>query len=263
MEQKKPRVAFFDFSCCEGCQLTVLQMEEELLAILDLVEIVTWREVMTGESDVYDIAFCEGSIASNRDMERIKKIRQTAATLVALGSCASIGCHNALKNRRSERENLDLVYGKGVEFDTIPARPIAAVVRADYRIHGCPVSLPEFRTVFKYILSKRQYDPPNQPVCVECKLRDNLCVYERGLICLGPVTRCGCNAICTTYGDACQGCRGLMESANIKAAVKVLTGEKLHAIMDQVAKKFNLTEMEIREKFAVYNDWPGGLLQGV
>jgi coenzyme F420-reducing hydrogenase gamma subunit len=91
---------------------------------------------------------------------------------------------------------------------------------------------------------------------VECKLNDNLCVYEKGIVCLGPVTRCGCNAICTAYGDPCHGCRGLIDEANLKAAVKVLRAEKLHSIMAAAAQKHQLSEEEIRAKFAVYNNWP-------
>jgi sulfhydrogenase subunit delta len=254
----KPQVAFFDFACCEGCQLTVLQLEEKLLEILKHVEIVTWREVMTGESEEYDIAFCEGSITRNEDIDRIKRIRDTAKTLVSLGACASIGCHNALKNTRPMEEMLKVVYGsEWRHFDTIPARPITAVVPVDYQIQGCPVSLPEFLTVFKHILTGQTYHPPNQPVCVECKLNDHLCVYEKGIVCLGPVTRCGCNAICTAYGDPCQGCRGFIDQANLGATGMALSRERLHCIMDAVAKKNLLTEEQIQERFSIYNNWPG------
>lgn len=253
----KPRVAFFDFACCEGCQLTVLQLEERLLEILRHVEIVTWREVMTGESQEYDIAFCEGSITRNEDVDRIKRIRETAKTLVSLGACATIGCHNALKNTRPMEEMLDVVYGsERRNFDTMRARPITAVVSVDYQIQGCPVSLPEFLTVLKHILTGQTYHPPNQPVCVECKLNDYVCVYEKGIVCLGPLTRCGCNAICTAYGDPCQGCRGFMDQANLRAASMVLSRKQLHAIMDAVAKRNPLAAEEIRDKFSVYNNWP-------
>jgi len=256
-KSEKPRVAFFDFACCEGCQLTVLQLEENLLEIMEHVEIVTWREVMTGESPKYDIAFCEGSITRHEDIDRIKQIRETADILVSLGACASIGCHNALKNVRPMEKMLNAVYGRDSRyFDTIPARPITAVVAVDYQIQGCPVSLPEFLTVFKHVLTGQKYHPPNQPVCVECKLNDYVCVYEKGIVCLGPLTRCGCNAICTAYGDPCQGCRGFMDRANLKATSTVLSRKPLHAIMDEVAKKNPFTAEEIRDKFSIYNNWP-------
>ena len=250
-------MAFFDFACCEGCQLTVLQLEEKLLEIVKHVDVVTWREVMTDESQEYDIAFCEGSITREEDIDRIKRIREKAKTLVSLGACASIGCHNALKNTRSMDEMLKVVYGaEWRNFNTIPARPITAVVPVDYQVQGCPVSLPEFLVVFKHVLTGQTYYPPNQPVCVECKLNDYVCVYEKGLVCLGPVTRCGCNAICTAYGDPCQGCRGFMDQANLKATSTVLAREGLHTIMAAVAGKDPLTAEEIRERFLTYNNWP-------
>jgi coenzyme F420-reducing hydrogenase gamma subunit len=255
--QSKPRIAFFDFACCEGCQLSVLELEATLLELLEHVEVVAWREVMSTAGDDYDIAFCEGSITRQQDVDRIKQIRATADVVVSLGACASIGCHNALKNKWPMTEALELVYGPDAHyFDTIAARPVTAVVTVDYQVQGCPVSRPEFETVFKHILTGQDYEPPNQPVCVECKLNDNLCVYEKGMVCLGPVTRCGCNAICTTFGDACQGCRGLIDDANLEAAVTVLTAERLHSIMAAVAQKFEFSEEEIRTKFSLYNNWP-------
>jgi len=234
----------------------VLQLEEKLFDILEHVEIVAWREAMTGAAERFDIAFCEGSITRQQDVVRINRIRSNSRVLVSLGACASIGCHNALKNHLSSRELLDQVYGPQMELDTIPARPVTAVVNVDYQVQGCPASLGEFATVFKHILTGKEYLPPNQPVCVECKLNDNLCVYEKGIICLGPVTRCGCNAICTQYGDPCHGCRGLIDGANLEATVRVLTGEKLHRIMKDVVEKHRLGRDEIRDKFAVYNNWP-------
>jgi len=255
--QQKPRIAFFDFACCEGCQLTVLRMNQKLFDVMSHMDVVTWREVMTGESTDYDIAFCEGSISSHADIERIKNIRRTAEILVSLGTCASIGCHNALKNHWSPDQMRKMVYGNPDHPpDVISPRPVTALVPVEYRILGCPVSIPELITVFKHILTGQEYRPPNEPVCVECKLNDNLCVFEKGLVCLGPVTRCGCNAVCTTYGDACRGCRGLVDEANLKAAVKVLTDQQLHDIMGRVVQKHRLSEEEIRLKFAVYNNWP-------
>ncbi|MGC9317573.1 MAG: NADH:ubiquinone oxidoreductase [Armatimonadota bacterium] len=260
----KPQVAFFDFACCEGCQLSVLQLEERLLEILEHVDVVTWREAMSEDSNEYDIAFCEGSITRDEDIERIRRIRAQADILVTLGSCASGGCHNDLKNQWSMEEMLDLVYGdKGAGFDTIPSRPISAVVDVDYQAFGCPVSLPEFVTVVKRILTGQRYEPPNQPVCVECKRNDYLCVLERGQVCLGPVTRCGCDAICTAYGDSCQGCRGLMDAANVGAMLKALTREQAHSILRAVVERHQFSEEEILTKVRVYNNWPELTLEEV
>ena len=206
---RKMRTAFFDFACCEGCQLTVLELlQNNLDNFLRYFEPVNWRETSSEKSDDYEVAFCEGSITRTEDFARIEAIRAQATILVTLGTCASIGCHNALKNRWPMTEVLEMVYGSdGSHFDTIPARPVSAVVPVEYQIFGCPVSMPELREVLACIVAGKSYRPIDRPVCVECKLNDNLCVYEKGYICLGPVTRCGCNAICTTFGD-CRDYRG-------------------------------------------------------
>lgn len=254
---KKKRIAFFDFACCEGCQLAVLELEETLLDLLSHTEIAAWREVMTGDEPPYDVAFCEGSIASQADEDRLRRIRESTGTLVALGSCAAIGCHNALRNRMATRDALAEVYGEAAaHIDSVAARPISAVVATDYCILGCPVSLPEFTAAFKAILTDQPYRPSNAPVCVECKLNDTLCVYETGRVCLGPLTRCGCGAICTRYGDACHGCRGLVDEANLTAMPRVFSRRRLHAIMQAVAGRHPLDEDQIRRLWAVYNNFP-------
>jgi sulfhydrogenase subunit delta len=236
--------------------LTVLQLEDKLLDLLGHVDVVEWREAMSGTADTYDIAFCEGSITRQKDVERIRKIRETADIVVALGTCAAIGCHNALKNRWPMEKVVSVVYGPEagqVHRDTLPARPVAAVVRTDYQVLGCPASLPEIDRVIKCILTGQEYPLPNQPVCVECKLNDTLCVLEKGMVCLGPVTRCGCDAICTRYGNPCQGCRGLMDQANLSAALKVLTAEKRHPIMDAVARRYHVDPEMVKSWFTLYN----------
>lgn len=256
-QNRKPRIAFFDFACCEGCQLTVLRMNDMLFDLMGHVDVAAWREVMTGESADYDIAFCEGSIMQEQDIDRIERIRKTAEILVSLGTCAGIGCHNALKNHWSPDRLREMVYGDPSHPEgVIAARPVTAVVPVDYQVLGCPASMPELVAVFKHILTGREYRPSNEPVCVECKLKDNLCVLEKGRVCMGPVTRCGCNAICTTYGDACRGCRGLLDEANLKAAVTVLTADQLHGIMMRAVRMHRLSEEAVRLKFAVYNNWP-------
>ena len=251
--EEKPKIAFFDFACCEGCQLSVLQMDE-CLDLLQQIEVVNWREVSSERRQDYEIAFCEGSITTEHDMERIRKVRDQAQILVSLGACASIGCRNALKNRYPMEESLKLVYGDKADcFETLPAQPVTAVVDVDYQIQGCPAGVPEIATVFKKILTGQDHTPSNDPVCVECKRKDNLCVYEKGLICLGPITRCGCDAICTTFGDGCQGCRGLIDDANINAASRVLTAKNLHPIMARVVQEHQLSKQEVLNKVAVYN----------
>ena len=254
---RKKRVGFFDFACCEGCQLAVLELEDTLLELFSHVEIAAWREVATGDEPPYDVAFCEGSIGSRADEERLRRIRRDADVLVALGTCAAIGCHNSLRNRLDTRQALEEVYGEGASaMDVTAARPVSAVVDADHLVLGCPVSLPEFTAVFKAVLTGQPYRPSNDPVCVECKLNDILCVYETGRVCLGPLTRCGCNAVCTRFGDVCHGCRGLVDEANLLGMRRVFERDRLHGIMRAVAAAHPMGEERIAGLFSKYNPSP-------
>lgn len=219
----KTRVAFFSFTSCEGCQLTVLALEEQLFDLVNLVDIVTFREAMSEKSDEYDLAFVEGSITRNSEIEQVKKIRDTAKIVVALGACATIGGINCLKNHYEMDAVKKIVYGNMANnFDTIPARPIAAVIKIDYTIHGCPIDKDEFVEVVKAILQERKPRIPGYPVCVECQMKENVCLFEKGMICLGPVTRAGCKAICPTYNDGCVGCRGLIDDPNMSSHKNLL-----------------------------------------
>jgi sulfhydrogenase subunit delta len=221
--KRKPRAAIFDFTCCEGCQLTVLSMGEPLLELLKHVELVMWREAMSEKSDEFEIAIVEGSIARDSDVPRLNWIRERAETLIALGSCATLGGVQGLGNKLEREALLRLAYGdKAERFEAGEVRPLSAEVEVDIAIHGCPINGDEFLAVMKHVLLGRPYRPANEAVCYECKLNGYECVYDRGEICLGPVTRCGCNAICISRGHRCFGCRGLVDDPNLQAAREVL-----------------------------------------
>ncbi len=231
----KPQIAFFDFTSCEGCQLNKLNLENHLLEILEHVDIVEFREAMDDKADAYDIAFIEGSISTPSCVERIHDIRRRAKILVALGSCASIGGINAMKNLQLIEDVRETVYGEDKYlFPTLPAMPVSAIVKVDYEIHGCPMSIPEFLVVFNALVMGKIPITPDSPVCVECKLRENECLYDRGMVCLGPITRSGCDAICPSFGQFCTGCRGLVPNANKNAMLDILTD---HGLSLQEAEK--------------------------
>ncbi|MDR4506976.1 MAG: hypothetical protein MRJ65_01850 [Candidatus Brocadiaceae bacterium] len=220
----KPKVAFFSFTCCEGCQLIVLTLEEQLLELVQLIDIVSFREAMDKISDDYDIAFVEGSISRTSEIEKIKTIRDKAKVIIALGACATIGGINCLKNQYTMDEVKGIVYGDMADrFDTIPARPVEAVIPVDYTIHGCPIDKEEFIEITKALLQKKKPPVPKYPVCVECQMKENVCLFEKGEVCMGPVTRAGCKAICPTYNDGCVGCRGLIDDPNLSSHKNLLT----------------------------------------
>lgn len=220
----KPRIAFFDFAGCEGDQLQIANLEETLLDLLEHVEVVAFREVHTGESAPYDVAYVEGSITRPEDEDRIKEIRKNAGALVAFGACAHIGGVNCMKNFFAEPIYRKEVYGDQWRwFNTYPARPISAVVEVDAFIPGCPVDRAETVRVTKELLLGKKPWLPDYPVCVECKMAGNVCRYELGRPCLGIITRAGCGACCVTEGAMCWGCRGLAPYANVEAARYVMS----------------------------------------
>jgi coenzyme F420-reducing hydrogenase gamma subunit len=220
----KPKVAFFDFACCEGCQLTVVDTLQTHLELVEAVEIVQWREAMTEKGEDYQIAFIEGSCTRPEDEERLKQIRAQADIVVALGACAHIAGVNALKNIQPSPQNVrEYVYGDKWEwYDSYPARPIEAVIEVDAVIPGCPIDRTEFLNVVKLVLLGKKPTIPDYPMCVECKLKENVCIFDKGGFCLGPITRAGCNAIYPTYGVGCLGCRGLISNPNENAMKDVL-----------------------------------------
>jgi sulfhydrogenase subunit delta len=240
----KAKVAFFEFTCCEGCQLDALNLTgEELLDLLNSVEIVNFREAISDRREDYDIAFIEGSISRESEIPRLQKIREQAKVLVAFGACAAIGGVNCLKNTMPMDKAMEIVYGKDAKYyDTIPARPVSAVVKVDATIYGCPMQTQEFLKVVKALLLGKKPEIPAYPVCTDCKMAGNVCIFELGKFCLGPVTRAGCGAICVTGGRKCWGCRGLVDEPNIDS-------EK------QVLEKYGLTPEQVVEKFRIYNTY--------
>ena len=235
----KPRISFHDFTSCEGCQLQVLNCEDELLDILSTVDIVQFREAIDDRQWECDIAFVEGSFSRNSDRARLEKIRANAKVVVAIGACACTGGLNVLKNYRGIQQSMKTVYGDKAElYETAPVQPIDQIIKVDYKIHGCPMPKQEFLEVVKSLLAGRKPRIPDYPVCVECKLRENVCLYHKGQYCMGVVARAGCNAWCPSYGGRCYACRGLISDPNNQAAKDVLAEFGLS--LDQVLAEFRL-----------------------
>jgi len=219
----KPKVGFFEFTSCEGCQLTVVDTLQDHPELLDAIEITEFREAMSEKGDTFDIIFIEGSCTRPSDEAKIKALRERANIVVALGACAHIGGVNAIRNTMPLPEVREYVYGDKAEwFETYPARPIDAVIEVDAVIPGCPIDKDEFALAVTHLLQGRMPNLPDYPMCTECKLSGNVCLYQRGKTCLGPITRAGCKAICPAYGYACEGCRGLVPSPNLESIREVL-----------------------------------------
>jgi sulfhydrogenase subunit delta len=235
----KPRVGIFSFTCCEGCGLAVIECENELLDVLNLIDLVEWREGLSEKAEEIDIALVEGSISTHADVRKLQAIRERAKVLVAIGACAATGGLNALKNRYGMAEVKKMVYGQaGEAFDTIPARPLSAVVPVDLTLPGCPIDATEFLSTVRDVALGKTPRLPTYPICVECKKKENVCVFFKGMFCMGPVTRAGCGAICPTYGDGCEGCRGYVENPNENAHKETLAEYGLS--VDEVLKHFDM-----------------------
>jgi coenzyme F420-reducing hydrogenase gamma subunit len=208
-------VAFFELTSCEGCQLQVLNNEATLPDFLSLFEIVRFREIMTGGSDDYAIAFIEGSVTRADEIERLQSVRDRAAMLVAFGSCACFGGINQLKNRfRDQDRVIKTVYG-GHTVETFEACPLEDFVRVDLKIYGCPVKKEELERIVTELVLGIEVKHPRYPVCMECTAAENICLFDLGEACLGPVTRAGCDAWCPANRRGCWGCRGPSEGANL------------------------------------------------
>jgi coenzyme F420-reducing hydrogenase gamma subunit len=239
----KPRVAIFDFACCEGCQLQIVNLEEEILNLIDVVDVVEWREAMSEQSHDYDIAIIEGSITREEDAKRLEVIRSRAKILIALGACATIGGVNKMKNNFDLNEVRQCVYGKDGQMphlNTFNTKAVDEVVAVDVKIHGCPINGAEFAQIIRSLLVGKAPFVPDYPVCVECKARETICRYEYNEICLGPITRAGCNAPCPTAGWRCFGCRGLVDNPNVDAAKEVMD-------------TYGLTVDDLKQKMVLFN----------
>jgi sulfhydrogenase subunit delta len=243
----KPRVAIFDFSCCEGCQLQIINLEEELLDLIGAFEMVEWREGMSEQSREYDIAIIEGSITRQEDEERLQIIRSRAKILVALGACATIGGVNKLKNNFDLNEVKEFVYGddaKMPHLDTAMTKAVDEVVEVDYKVHGCPINRKEFTYIMRCLLLGKKPEIPEWPVCVECKAKGNPCLWQYGQVCLGPIIRAGCGARCPSSGFRCFGCRGYIDEPNINAAKDVI-------------ERFGLNIEELKGKMVLFGSCQG------
>ena len=241
----KPKVAFFDFSSCEGCQLQIADLEEEILDLISIVDVVSFREVMNEHSDDYDIAIIEGSIMRPMDELRLRKIRNNAKIIVALGACATIGGVNKIRNQWPPKEVLKEVYGNAdinhnKYFEVFETKALDEVIKVDYYIHGCPINRDEFKHVVTSLALGKTPEIPTYPVCVECKKNENICLFEQGKFCLGPITRAGCNSICPTNGSPCDGCRGILQKPDIECITELL-------------QKYDLTYEQLTDRCTLYN----------
>ena len=214
---RKPKLAVWKFASCDGCQLSLLDCEDELLAVAGEIDIAYFpeatRAVMEGP---YDVTLVEGSVTTPEDLQRIRQIRDASKFLVAIGACATAGGIQALRNFANVDDYVQTVYANPAYIDTLEkSTPIADHVFVDFELRGCPINKYQLLEVVSAFLHGRKPNIPTHSVCMECKQRGSVCVMVAdGTPCLGPVTQAGCNAICPAYRRGCFGCYGPMEAPN-------------------------------------------------
>lgn len=215
--EHKPTLAVWKFASCDGCQLSLLDCEDELLAVASEIEIASFleasRAVVKGP---YDLSLVEGSITTPHDAERIRHIRRVSQYLVTIGACATAGGIQALRNFQNVEEFISVVYATPQYIKTLStSTPISAHVPVDFELHGCPINKHQLVEVISAYLNRRKPAISPHSVCMECKLRGTVCVMvSQGIPCLGPVTHAGCGAICPAYNRGCYGCFGPKETPN-------------------------------------------------
>ena len=253
----KPRLAVWKFASCDGCQLSLLDCEDELLAVADAVDIAYFPEATRGAvKGHYDLSLVEGSITTRADAERIRDVRTRSRALVTIGACATAGGIQALRNFADVREYMSVVYAHPEFIDTLAtSTPIAEHVHVDFELRGCPISKRQLIEVISSFLAARRPVTPPHSVCVECKLAGNVCVtVAHGTPCLGPVTQAGCGAICPAYNRGCYGCYGPMETPNAAALTERLRQLGMDdRAMQRVYRNFNADAPAFREQSELHD----------
>ena len=213
----KPKLAVYKFASCDGCQLSLLCAEDELLAVCGEIEIAYFLEARTQElPGPYDVGLVEGSITTPHDAERIQQIREDCKFLVAIGACANSGGIQALRNWANVDEFVSCVYAQPEYISTLKeSTPISDHVLVDFELRGCPIDKGQLIELISSVLIGRTPRVPRHSVCIECKRRGTVCVaVAQGIACMGPVTQAGCGALCPSYNRECFGCFGPKEDPN-------------------------------------------------
>jgi sulfhydrogenase subunit delta len=226
--KRKPKLAVWKFSSCDGCQLSLLDCEDELLSVVEHVEIAYFleasRAVVKGP---YDVSLVEGSITTPHDAERIHQVRRQSKLLISIGACATAGGIQALRNFKDVKGFISAVYANPKYIETLnKSTPIADHVYVDFELRGCPISKAQLLEVVNALLNGRKPIVPTYAVCVECKRRGITCgLVAHGPTCLGPVTQAGCDALCPSYHRGCFGCFGPKETPNTSSLSEFWVGQ--------------------------------------
>ncbi len=241
----KPSLAVWKFSSCDGCQLTLLDCEDQLLEVTEQLDVAYFLEASSATvGGPYDISLVEGSVTTAEDAERIQEVRRQSGALITIGACATSGGIQALRNTRDVSELLRIVYATPSYISTLAtSTPIADHVAVDFELRGCPIDRHQLLEVISAFLVGRKPVTPTHSVCIECKQAGNICVtVAHGTPCLGPATQAGCGALCPSFNRGCYGCFGPAETPNTPSMVALLHETGMH-------------DAQIERLFHTYNAW--------
>lgn len=248
MYAKKIKIGFFSLSCCEGCELAVLDLEEKLLKVFEQIEIVESRllmEKIKPSAIKLDLAFVEGSVVSKHDLNKLQYVREKSNSLIALGACATIAGIPGIRNSLPEGIQKRLKE-KAIKPVKEKAYPLSAFVKVDYLLQGCSINEQEFLDFLNKTLHGVMPRLEEIPVCFECKRNGNTCILLKGIPCLGPVSYAGCDALCPGQNVQCIGCRGFTKDSNFKA-------------LDKLFKESGASKKERFNLFTYFNPLPESL----
>ena len=257
-----PTLAVWKFTSCDGCQLTLLDCEDELLTLAGQVRIAMFREATDTElPGPYDVSIVEGSVTTADEAERIRRIRAQSRVLVVIGACATAGGIQALRNFGDVAEFRSIVYAHPEYLATLSrSTPISAHVKVDFELRGCPINKHQLLEVLAASIQGRKPRIPSHSVCVECKRNGNVCVtVAHGTPCLGPVTHAGCGALCPSFDRGCYGCYGPQDTPNtgsIASRLSILGMSEPEVV--RIFRTFNAASEPFRQEGERHEPGPGG-----
>ncbi|MFH1286071.1 MAG: oxidoreductase [Candidatus Micrarchaeota archaeon] len=245
----KPRVGLYSMTCCEGCELSIIDLEDVLLEVIPLIDIVDFRLAQSKpkeEPKDLDVAIVEGSITTPAEIARAKKIRANCKILIAIGACACSGGIPTIKNQYSQQELESSIYPHTKHIESVKASGLEEYVKVDFKIVGCPIDKMEFVKFLKALLVGQIPQSYSNTVCHECKMKGNKCIFKEEQ-CIGAISRGGCGALCPSLGSPCIGCRGFYEDANIPAFVELMKKNFGEADTRRALLKFACNSKQARQ----------------
>lgn len=248
---KKPKIAIFDLTDCEGCELEFVNLQEKLSKIADQTKIANWR-FASSSTDLgpFDITFVEGSPITDSDIETLKQARAVSRILITLGTCADLGGVQGVLGQKAWQDGIKDVYGKDYKTKNRAPRPVSYYVDVDYHLPGCPINTGELANFLSDLLVLKKPSEARYPVCLECKANENTCLLLEGQPCLGPITKGGCGAVCPERGLRCWGCFGALRGGNPKALKNLFEDKFGKDRTRQLFEVFYTNQDEFKELYA-------------